>query len=125
MTVSEALERAQDDRADLANRLCRMGLLRYRPDVPDEVGAEMERILNSPDRHGIELTATEWGELVHAAAAAENAVDPESSIYDSIKHWVAAILPLHERMIRERIGGEVTRLRAENADYEASLGVPA
>ncbi|WP_328313142.1 hypothetical protein OG432_24685 [Streptomyces sp. NBC_00442] len=61
----------------------------------------------------IALTAAEWDELVFAADEAEHAADLAWSIYDSVKHWVAAVLPLHERMIRERLGADLASVQGE------------
>ncbi|MFK0179012.1 hypothetical protein ACIQVR_23955 [Streptomyces xanthochromogenes] len=61
----------------------------------------------------IALTAAEWDELVFAADEAEHTTDLASSVYSSIKHWVSAVLPLHERMIRERLNADLATMQAE------------
>ncbi|MFK0182484.1 hypothetical protein ACIQVR_41780 [Streptomyces xanthochromogenes] len=62
----------------------------------------------------IVLTAAEWDELIFAADGAEEAmIGTTLSIYDSIKHWVSAVLPLHERMIRERLNADLASMQSE------------
>jgi hypothetical protein len=69
------------------------------------------------------LTASEWDELVCAADGAEHTVDLSASIYDSIKHWIEAVLPLHERMIRERLKAEAAVHAAELAEAREKVRI--
>ncbi|MFE9372305.1 hypothetical protein ACFYM2_21395 [Streptomyces sp. NPDC006711] len=61
----------------------------------------------------IALTVEEWDELVFTADIAERSGPFSASVYDSIKHWVSAVLPLHERMIRERLGADLEYVQVE------------
>jgi hypothetical protein len=65
------------------------------------------------DLTAIALSSAEWDELVFAADAAERTVDAASSIYGSVKHWIEAVLPLHERMIRERLHADLAHVQGE------------
>lgn len=130
MTTDHALraetELLREDRDRLGLLVARLALLRHDPAMPRQLVTQMVRLIDGQALPlPLELTSPEWDELVYAAAEAEGTVDPIASIYESLQHVLAAVLPLHERMIRERVGGEVVRLRAENAELEQALGVPA
>jgi hypothetical protein len=71
----------------------------------------------------IALTAAEWDELVFAADEAEHAADLAWSIHDSVKHSVSAVLPLHERMIRERLGADLASIQGELTEARQKLRI--